>query len=442
MPDTSAKKIARLGLSLSGGGYRAAAFHLGTLHKLDEMGILPRIDVLSTISGGSITGAAYCLHRGDYASFQARMSQALRECSVIGRALRSGASLRFGLFLLVFLGAAGWLLFTPWAPWAVVVLAVLVWLLLKYQFQLFPVSQEIEKAYDAFFFQQRPLQDLAGQPGRPLLAIGSSNLQTGRPFTFSRDWMGDSAYSYAQPPIQFVATGFPIARAVMASSCVPFAFTPVAIARPFFQNPADYDRVSPRLIDGGVYDNQGIQKLTQPGSYYECDIIITSDAGRGLVFKESYRNTVALLLRTVDLFMNRIKNFQMAANLFQRVVGQGKPVAYLSLGWRLADCIPGFADNMAQGNVLPSVLAARQLPQAWIAAPKQYRADIIAFLEAQVNYPALKARDLSEEEWNMARNIGTNLTPLTARELDALVRQAQNLTELQVRLYLPWSFPH
>ncbi|MBP6024521.1 patatin-like phospholipase family protein, partial [Ferruginibacter sp.] len=50
----------RLGLALSGGGYRATAFHLGTLNKLHEMEILQQADVISTISGGSITGAYYC----------------------------------------------------------------------------------------------------------------------------------------------------------------------------------------------------------------------------------------------------------------------------------------------------------------------------------------------------------------------------------------------
>jgi NTE family protein len=47
-----------LGLALSGGGYRAAAFHLGTLRALHKLDVLEKVDVFSTISGGSITGAA------------------------------------------------------------------------------------------------------------------------------------------------------------------------------------------------------------------------------------------------------------------------------------------------------------------------------------------------------------------------------------------------
>ena len=46
----------RLGLALSGGGFRAAAFHLGTFLKLRELGLLDKVDVISCVSGGSIAG--------------------------------------------------------------------------------------------------------------------------------------------------------------------------------------------------------------------------------------------------------------------------------------------------------------------------------------------------------------------------------------------------
>jgi predicted acylesterase/phospholipase RssA len=52
----------KLGLALSGGGHRAAFFHIGVLAKLAELGLLRRIEVISTVSGGSIVGALYYLH--------------------------------------------------------------------------------------------------------------------------------------------------------------------------------------------------------------------------------------------------------------------------------------------------------------------------------------------------------------------------------------------
>lgn len=428
----------RRGLALSGGGYRAAAFHLGTLKKLHELGLLSGIEVISAISGGSITGAAYCLHQGSFEEFQTYMAGALLRCNVICYALRSWAFLRFSAVVLTFLLVSGALLCTRWAPLSLVVVAMLIFVLLRFQFRLFPVSQEIEKAYNAFFYKGRTLQDL---PETPILAIGTSNLQTGRPFTFSREWMADSAYTYYKPPVHFDAANFPIARAVAASSCVPFAFTPVTIDLEYFREPADTDRVQPQLIDGGVYDNQGMQKLTQAGSRYECNIIVVSDAGAGLnpvpTRDSSYPNTVSLLLRTVDLFMNRIKNVQMIAHLFQRATAHSRCVAYLSLGWQLKNSIPGFIDNLAQGNVSPAVITARRLLPEWEANPKKHRTAITEHLERQLDYSTLAARDLTPADWQTVCRIGTNLTPLTPAQLELLIRHAENLTEIQVKLYLP-----
>src|SRR5216684_1785953 len=42
-------------LCLSGGGYRAMLFHAGALWRLNELGYLPRLDRVSSVSGGSIT---------------------------------------------------------------------------------------------------------------------------------------------------------------------------------------------------------------------------------------------------------------------------------------------------------------------------------------------------------------------------------------------------
>ena len=49
----------RIGLCLSGGGFRASFFHLGTLRYLEEVGIMEKVEVVSTVSGGSIIGAYY-----------------------------------------------------------------------------------------------------------------------------------------------------------------------------------------------------------------------------------------------------------------------------------------------------------------------------------------------------------------------------------------------
>ena len=59
-------KNLKIGLTFSGGGYRAASFHLGVLSYLDTVKVeghtlLEHVTALSTISGGTITGLRYML---------------------------------------------------------------------------------------------------------------------------------------------------------------------------------------------------------------------------------------------------------------------------------------------------------------------------------------------------------------------------------------------
>jgi predicted acylesterase/phospholipase RssA len=53
--------VGSISLCLSGGGYRAIAFHLGTLSYLDHVGLRESIRQLSTVSGGTFVGAKYVI---------------------------------------------------------------------------------------------------------------------------------------------------------------------------------------------------------------------------------------------------------------------------------------------------------------------------------------------------------------------------------------------
>jgi NTE family protein len=44
----------QIGLALSGGGIRAAVFHLGVLRRLAEQEFLENVSQISTVSGGSL----------------------------------------------------------------------------------------------------------------------------------------------------------------------------------------------------------------------------------------------------------------------------------------------------------------------------------------------------------------------------------------------------
>jgi len=424
----STKKI---GLALSGGGYRAAVYHLGTLKKLDSLGVLDNLERLSTISGGSITGAAYCLHKGDFESFEKEMFNALTTKSVIGYVLRSWKFIRLLILVVAFLGFAIFLQFTHFAILSIPTIIFFFYLVVKFQFKLFPVSEIIEMAYDEFFYSGKVLSQLCE---RPELAIGSTNLQTQRPFTFSKRKMEDSLYAYQNNPVRFDGTNFPISRAVIASSCVPFAFTPIRIDEKFYQNPKQYGTVDPRLVDGGVYDNQGAHKLTQKNSSYKCDVVIISDAGNKLPFAKLYNNTFTLLLRTVDLFMVRIKHFQMIQNLY---TGSDIAVSFQSIGWDLHSCIPGFYNNMVAGNIPKELSQYHGLNGDWIESPKDHKSEIMESLEASCRYKTIKENSISPEQLKKIRSVGTNLTCIKKELARDLMSYAESITEVQVRLYCP-----
>ncbi len=132
-----------LGLALSGGGYRAAAFHVGTLKKLDELGILSKVNVLSTISGGSITGAYYCINNTSFEVLEKEMKKIISTKIVIRYILTSFIFIKAVLFFLVFIAAAIYAFFTPY-PWlSVVSVFVMVTLFVFFQFKMLISSATI-----------------------------------------------------------------------------------------------------------------------------------------------------------------------------------------------------------------------------------------------------------------------------------------------------------
>lgn len=89
-----------IGLALSGGGSRAAAFHLGCLRALSDRGLLPRVRVLSGISGGALLGALYAYGPKQFAEFDAEATELLRGGLQLAIARRLLFSRRLGQALL------------------------------------------------------------------------------------------------------------------------------------------------------------------------------------------------------------------------------------------------------------------------------------------------------------------------------------------------------
>jgi len=53
--------VNQIALSLSGGGVRAVGFHLGTMSMLRRLGLIRNIQIISSVSGGSMLGIGYSL---------------------------------------------------------------------------------------------------------------------------------------------------------------------------------------------------------------------------------------------------------------------------------------------------------------------------------------------------------------------------------------------
>ncbi len=59
----------KIGLCFSGGGYRAAGYHLGTLDYLDHLGLREKVTMMSTVSGGTFIGTSYAVSLVDKTPF-------------------------------------------------------------------------------------------------------------------------------------------------------------------------------------------------------------------------------------------------------------------------------------------------------------------------------------------------------------------------------------
>lgn len=419
------KNKKRIGLGLSGGGYRATAYHIGTLKKLNELGILENIDVISCISGGSILGAFYGLNKDNFEVFEEKAKLAVKK-NVVGAVITSKW---FYLALLT-------IILTSYITLKLHVFFFILWLilLLFIQFKLFPISKLIIKAYDKYFYNQYTLNKL---PKKPIIAINTTNIESGRLFTFSRNKMSDSFYEYPadkSQPIKFKSEIFPISHAVMASTCVPFAFSPIKIQERYFEKESDYLKVHPLLIDGGIYDNQGIHKLQQKGSSYECDFIIISDAGASQLSSKNIRNQFILLSKTVDLLMNRIKNIQMSNGIFNNQ-DKEKNIVYQSLKWKVENCIDNFYDNLIKGKINSSTWEFHTITEKDIQ--KKDKNTIVSKLEKSIGYQQILFQSPSENEYKIATSVSTNLWSLKDKQINALIKCSSAITEIQIKLYFP-----
>lgn len=229
-----------LGLALSGGGFRAVLFHVGALWRLCELGILAKIERISSVSGGSIVSGRLAEVWDEFA----RDPKIERFIELVADPLDHFCTLHVDA-VAISLGAL-----SPTRT----------------------AAEVLEEIYTRELFK-KSLKDL---PERPAFVFNSTNMQSGRSFRFTKKYLADWRIGLFHNP------DLPIARAVAASSAFPPMLSPVELhdLGPFepvegadLNKDPNYTKRQ-MLADGGVYDNLGLETVWQ-----RCGTLLVSDAG-------------------------------------------------------------------------------------------------------------------------------------------------------------------
>ena len=285
--DTQAAPAPGIALCLSGGGYRAMLFHLGALWRLNELGYLPKLARVSSVSGGSIS-AGVLGHRWHKLAFVNGV--ATRFDSEVVAAIRAlaGETIDVGNVL------SG--IFLPGS-----------------------ISDKVAASYNARLFHDATLQDL---PVTPRFVINATNVQSAALWRFSKPYMWDwRVGKVADPTIQ-------LAVAVGASSAFPPVLSPARLhlkdsdfvpgTGVDLQRPPFTEEVF--LTDGGVYDNLGLET-----AWKVYDTILVSDGGEKIAADpEPHTDWARHALRINEVVDNQVRSLRKRQLIASYTSGQRK----------------------------------------------------------------------------------------------------------------------
>lgn len=294
----------RIGLALSGGGFRAAIFHLGVIRRLEELGVMKYVDTISAVSGGSIVAAYYVIE----------MEKRLRGCAEDIDCAQRLDKKRLEFFEEIvdcFLRAVDHnlrsraLIFMPFYHPLLAIKA------LSLRFSRADVMQG---EYDRWFYRDATLDHLPSLTWRPERPAGAARGRIGpRVILNATSLLTGQRRGFTREPV----VGFRelhrvnrnvlrLSRVVGASSAFPGMFPPVTIS-------------GEKLVDGGVSDNQGIDGLIDSdvmpeAETDECgkrdgfDVLLVSDASGQL--EEVHRigkRVLTVALRTVSILQFQVR---------------------------------------------------------------------------------------------------------------------------------------
>ena len=302
--------LLRIGLALSGGGFRASIFHLGVIRRLEELGIMKCVHVVSAVSGGSIIAAYYVIEmekrlrrrRAEVGENPERLDEIrlqtfeeIADCffQALDHNLRSRA-----------------LVFSPFYH-------PILWI--KSLWPTLSRADIMQKEYDKWFYHDETLDHLpaaalphdktsseVGNLSRvftgPTVVLNTTSLLTGERKGFER-----KSASRIRELNRANQNILKLSRVVGASSGVPGLFPPTTI-------------LGDQLVDGGVADNQGIDVLVsldriltgdKDGSardHDDFDVLLVSDASGHMEPVHRLKDRAFVVMnRTLSIFQFQIR---------------------------------------------------------------------------------------------------------------------------------------
>lgn len=302
--------MAKFGLALSGGGFRATLFHLGVVRFLRDAGALPEISDIAAVSGGSILAAHLVLNWDKYNSDDQGFAEAAAQIvRFVQFDVRNHIVRRLPLLYL-------YGLLSKLSPWSGPALSA---------------NTILERYYAAQLYGDRCLHEL---PESPKLHILATNVSNGGLSVFNRDGLYIQQRDGPGPSeFKFVSAKMAsIPKVVGASSAFPGFFPPVEITAADLgvregKFPTEW------FTDGGVYDNLGIRTFSWlRKTQREFDQILVSDAGKPFqVLTNAALGLIGQSTRATDILWDRVgqlerENFSSSPEfLFVSVTGTVDP---------------------------------------------------------------------------------------------------------------------
>ncbi len=317
-PERSPQAGQGVALCLSGGGYRAALFHLGGLRRLDQLGILSQVDTIASVSGGSILSAQIAGHLvanpqawgrpGDrIAGFEDGIAAPM--IALAQRDIRTRAALaRF------------------WPPWN----------LFRRNAQMDGLTRKLSVGYAG--------AGLAEVPEHPRFLFCATDVVNRTLWTFD-----SKTRAMGNPRAGWAPFGdLTIARAAAASSCVPLLFRPMRIEAALEGGTGDCPGAPAGpmdIVDGGFYDDLGIESV-----WDDHAVVLVSDGTPGFKPRPRIPRLIWNQLRPVITVMEQAT--EPRARWFRARLRQGElaggywGIPSLPSGYGYRSTVPPYPDEL------------------------------------------------------------------------------------------------